>query len=200
MGFPIAINIELLTESNHDSLLATLLKLCQNRRGRCRHLRRKLAKAALLGEFFNNSTTRFWPAAAALLCRPTVAVNDRAPQRMSAAASQRSALHGHSSARESGPALREWGDGADVAFEVFCEQSWQPTQSLAGGKPKSCGASECERCGKMPRRRFLTEAFARATPLEAKYHGSSALGDLRIGLREGLVEDADLACVQATTG
>ncbi|HYP54142.1 MAG TPA: ATP-dependent DNA ligase, partial [Pyrinomonadaceae bacterium] len=39
-------------------------------------------------------------------------------------------------------------------------------------------------------RLLLTESLARATPLEAKYLVKLLVGDLRIGLKEGLVEDA----------
>src|SRR5882672_4341020 len=44
--------------------------------------------------------------------------------------------------------------------------------------------------GKKAKTELLTEVLSKATPLEAKYLVKLLSGDLRIGLREGLVEDA----------
>ena len=55
---------------------------------------------------------------------------------------------------------------------------------------KNCSRVSVQLAGKNAKTQILTQVFARATPLEAKYLVKLLSGDLRIGLREGLVEDA----------
>jgi DNA ligase-1 len=89
-----------------------------------------------------------------------------------------------------GPRYARGGDGGDVAFEIFGETkpNAQPSISLAGTEDLLARLSMTR--GKNARTKILTEVFAQATPLEAKYLVKLLSGDLRIGLREGLVEDA----------
>ncbi|MGZ8845822.1 MAG: ATP-dependent DNA ligase, partial [Pyrinomonadaceae bacterium] len=83
-----------------------------------------------------------------------------------------------------------WGDGGDVAFEIFVETKPrnQPGISLAGIEGLLALLSTTR--GKKAKTEVLTKTFAKATALEAKYLVKLISGDLRIGLREGLVEDA----------
>jgi DNA ligase-1 len=89
-----------------------------------------------------------------------------------------------------GPRYARWGDGGDVAFEIFLETKpdAQPSISLEGTEELLARLSTTR--GKNAKTQILTHVFARATPLEAKYLVKLLSGDLRIGLREGLVEDA----------
>jgi DNA ligase-1 len=84
------------------------------------------------------------------------------------------------------------GDSGEVAFEAFDETGRgrvvEPTFTLAG--TESLIASLSETRGTKNKREVLVEALRRATPLEAKYLVKLLIGDLRIGLQEGLVEDA----------
>ena len=74
--------------------------------------------------------------------------------------------------------------------EIFVETkpNAQPSISLAGTEELLARLSTTR--GKNAKTEILTKVFAQATPLEAKYLVKLLSGDLRIGLREGLVEDA----------
>lgn len=83
------------------------------------------------------------------------------------------------------------GDSGDVAFEAFAEtksENTEPTRTLAGTQGLIEHLSETR--GTKNKKALLVEALRRATPLEAKYLVKLLVGDLRIGLKEGLVEDA----------
>src|SRR5262249_35902825 len=89
-----------------------------------------------------------------------------------------------------GPRYARWGDGGDVAFEVFVETKPdnQPSLLLAGTEELLARLSTTR--GKKAKTQVLTQVLSKATALEAKYLVKLLSGDLRIGLREGLVEDA----------
>jgi DNA ligase-1 len=84
------------------------------------------------------------------------------------------------------------GDSGDVAYEAFAETkgasnvaatlTLSDTQALIGRLSETRGTKN--------KRALLVSALAPATPAEAKYLVKLLVGDLRIGLKEGLVEDA----------
>ncbi|HEX8150732.1 MAG TPA: ATP-dependent DNA ligase [Pyrinomonadaceae bacterium] len=84
------------------------------------------------------------------------------------------------------------GDSGDVAFEAFAETkgsvSINPTHTLAATQALIERLSETR--GTKNKKALLVNALAEATPAEAKYLVKLLVGDLRIGLKEGLVEDA----------
>jgi len=82
------------------------------------------------------------------------------------------------------------GDPGELAAEVVKEskRSVQPEISLA--ETESLIARLSETRGIKNKTALLTTVLHHATPLEAKYLVKLLAGDLRIGLREGLVEDA----------
>ena len=84
------------------------------------------------------------------------------------------------------------GDSGEVAFEAFAEAkgaaNLEPTLTLADTHSLIERLSETR--GTKNKRALLTAALAHATPSEAKYLVKLLVGDLRIGLKEGLVEDA----------
>ena len=82
------------------------------------------------------------------------------------------------------------GDPGEVAAEIVKEarHSFQPTITLAETESLITRLSETR--GIKNKTALLTAVLSRATPLEAKYLVKLLAGDLRIGLREGLVEDA----------
>jgi len=82
------------------------------------------------------------------------------------------------------------GDPGELAAEIIKEskRAAQPTISLA--ETESLIARLSETRGIKNKTALLTAVLHHATPLEAKYLVKLLAGDLRIGLREGLVEDA----------
>lgn len=84
------------------------------------------------------------------------------------------------------------GDSGDVAFEAFAETKGaagvNPTLTLAATQSLIERLSETR--GTKNKKALLVAALAPATPSEAKYLVKLLVGDLRIGLKEGLVEDA----------
>jgi DNA ligase-1 len=82
------------------------------------------------------------------------------------------------------------GDPGELAAEIIKEarHSFQPTITLA--ETESLIERLSETRGIKNKTALLAAVLHRATPLEAKYLVKLLAGDLRIGLREGLVEDA----------
>src|SRR5215216_1715252 len=82
------------------------------------------------------------------------------------------------------------GDPGELAAEIIKEakQTYAPSISLA--ETESLIARLSETRGIKNKTALLTAVLRHATPLEAKYLVKLLAGDLRIGLREGLVEDA----------
>ncbi|HJP93534.1 MAG TPA: ATP-dependent DNA ligase [Pyrinomonadaceae bacterium] len=82
------------------------------------------------------------------------------------------------------------GDPGEVAAEMIKEtkRAFQPTITLA--ETESLIARLSEARGIKNKTGLLAAVLHRASPLEAKYLVKLLAGDLRIGLREGLVEDA----------
>ena len=84
------------------------------------------------------------------------------------------------------------GDAGEVAYEAFREAGRdevnQPVFTLAATEHLIEQLSATR--GTKNKRELLAEHFARSTALEAKYLVKLLVGDLRIGLKEGLVEDA----------
>src|ERR1051325_3733806 len=82
------------------------------------------------------------------------------------------------------------GDPGDVAAEMVKEakRSFQPSITLAETESLITRLSETR--GIKNKTALLTAILHKASPLEAKYLIKLLSGDLRLGLREGLVEDA----------
>jgi DNA ligase 1 len=82
------------------------------------------------------------------------------------------------------------GDPGDLAEEIVKEahKNREPTITLAEAESLISRLSETR--GIRNKTAMLAAVLHRATPLEAKYLVKFLAGDLRIGLREGLVEDA----------
>ncbi len=92
---------------------------------------------------------------------------------------------------ELSPRYVRLGDAGEVAFEAVQEAKHdtnQPKITLA--ETESIISRLSETRGTKNKTALLATVLREATPLEAKYLVKLLVGDLRIGLREGLVEDA----------
>jgi DNA ligase 1 len=152
---------------------------------------RKLEKAALLGEYLQQLSDEDLARAARYFAGQQFALNDARTTNVggSILAAALCAATGVDP-QSLGPRYARWGDGGDVAFEVFTEARPNNQPSLTLQETESLLAQLSATRGKNAKTDLLTEALSRATALEAKYLVKLLSGDLRIGLREGLVEDA----------
>ncbi|HXM49337.1 MAG TPA: ATP-dependent DNA ligase [Pyrinomonadaceae bacterium] len=152
---------------------------------------KKLEKAALLGEFFQHLEDDDLARAARYFAGQQFALNDARTTNVGGSILSEALCNATGASVESlGPRYARWGDGGDVAFEVFCEAKPDNEPSLSLAETEELLARLSVTRGKKAKTLLLTEALSRATPLEAKYLVKLLSGDLRIGLREGLVEDA----------
>jgi DNA ligase-1 len=152
---------------------------------------KKLQKAALLGAYFEQLGDDDLARAARYFAGQQFAQSDARTTNVGGRIlSEAMVLATGINSESLGPRYARWGDGGDVAFEIFVETrpDAQPSISLESTEELLARLSTTR--GKNAKTQILTQVFARATPLEAKYLVKLISGDLRIGLREGLVEDA----------
>jgi DNA ligase-1 len=152
---------------------------------------KKLEKAALLGEYFEQLSDQDLARAARYFAGQQFALSDARTTNVGGSILGEAMVAATHVAPESlGPRYARWGDGGDVAFEVFCEAKPNNQPSLTLEDTEGLLARLSTTRGKIAKTKLLTEVLTKATPLEAKYLVKLLSGDLRIGLREGLVEDA----------
>ena len=152
---------------------------------------KKLEKAAILGDYLKSLSDADLIRAARYFAGQQFALNDARTTNVggsiiSAALSEATGF----SPEDLYPRYVRLGDPGDLAEEIVKEarQSFQPTVTLAETESLISRLSETR--GIKNKTALLTTILYRATPLEAKYLVKLLAGDLRIGLREGLVEDA----------
>jgi DNA ligase-1 len=153
---------------------------------------KKLEKAALLGKYFQELNDTDLARAARYFAGHQFAQNDSRTTNVGGsiigeALSQATGL----SSEELAPRYVRLGDAGDTAFEAVTEAKHGiqiPTITLA--ETESIIARLSETRGTRNKTALLATVLHQASPLEAKYLIKLLAGDLRIGLREGLVEDA----------
>ena len=152
---------------------------------------KKLEKAAILGDYFKTLSDADLLRAARYFAGHQFALNDARTTNVggsiiSAALSEATGF----SPEDLYPRYVRLGDPGELAEEIVKEarQSFQATVTLAETESLISRLSETR--GIKNKTALLTAVLFRATPLEAKYLVKLLAGDLRIGLREGLVEDA----------
>lgn len=152
---------------------------------------KKLEKAALLGAYLKTLSDPDLTRAARYFAGQQFALNDARTTNVggsiiSAALSEATGF----SPEDLYPRYVRLGDPGELAAEIVKEarKSFQPSITLA--ETQSLIGRLSETRGIKNKTGLLTTVLRHATPLEAKYLVKLLAGDLRIGLREGLVEDA----------
>jgi DNA ligase 1 len=152
---------------------------------------KKLEKAAILGNYLKTLSDPDLTRAARYFAGQQFALNDARTTNVGgsiigAALSEATGFRPENLS----PRWVRLGDPGEVAAEIVREagHSFQPTITLA--ETESLIARLSETRGIKNKTALLTSVLSHATPLEAKYLVKLLAGDLRIGLREGLVEDA----------
>lgn len=152
---------------------------------------KKLEKASILGRYFESLSDTDLTRAARYFAGHQFASTDARTTNVggsiiSAALSEATGF----SPEDLYPRYVRLGDPGDLAAEIIKEarRVSQPTITLAETESLITRLSETR--GIRNKTALLTAVLHHATPLEAKYLVKLLSGDLRIGLREGLVEDA----------
>jgi ATP-dependent DNA ligase len=152
---------------------------------------KKLEKAAILGDYLKTLSDADLTRAARYFAGQQFALNDARTTNVggSIIGTALSEATGFSPENLS-PRWVRLGDPGDVAEEIVKEarHTFNPTITLAETESLISRLSETR--GVKNKTALLTAVLHHATPLEAKYLVKLLAGDLRIGLREGLVEDA----------
>ena len=152
---------------------------------------KKLEKARLLGEYFEQLGDDDLARAARYFAGQQFAQSDvRTTNVGGRILSEAMCLATGVAPETLGPRYARWGDAGDVAFEIFSEAKPNNEPGLTLADTESLLARLSSTRGKNAKTDLLARVFAQTTPLEAKYLVKLLVGDLRIGLREGLVEDA----------
>lgn len=153
---------------------------------------KKLEKAKLLGDYFKTLNDEDLVRAARYFAGQTFAMNDQRTTNVGSSV-LRNALAEISglSVDELRPRYVRLGDAGDVTFEVMIETACGQTEarkSLQDTENLIVRLSETR--GTKNKLSMLIDELKTSTALEAKYLVKMLVGDLRIGLKEGLVEDA----------
>lgn len=153
---------------------------------------KKLEKAALLGAYLHELTDADLARAARYFAGLQFAMSDQRTTNVGssvlrAALSEATGL----SIENLRPRYVRLGDSGEVAYEAMSEVKGTtviPLITLA--ETESLIERLSEMRGTKNKKALLAGVFADTTPLEAKYLVKLLVGDLRIGLKEGLVEDS----------
>jgi DNA ligase-1 len=153
---------------------------------------RKLAKAAFIADYFQQLNDSDLARAARYLAGHQFPMSDERTTKVggsiiSTALCQATGF----SIEELSPIYVRLGDAGDAAYEVVKEARGSEHQSnITLAETESVIARLSETRGTRNKTSLLAAILHGATPLEAKYLVKILARDMRIGLREGLVEDA----------
>lgn len=153
---------------------------------------KKLEKAALLGEYFVALSDSDLSRAARFFAGHAFPLHDARTTNVGtgllrAAVAEVTGLD----VENLRPRYVRLGDSGDVAFEAFAEtRGATASPSLTLAEVEALAELLSVTRGTKNKQALVAGALQAATPLEAKYLVKHLAGDLRIGLKEGLVEDA----------
>lgn len=152
---------------------------------------KKLEKAALLGAYLETLSDPDLTRAARYFAGHQFALADARTTNVggsiiSAALSEATGF----SPEDLYPRYVRLGDPGELAAEIVKEAARNPPPSITLAETESLISRLSETRGIKNKTALLTAVLRNATPHEAKYLVKLLAGDLRIGLREGLVEDA----------
>jgi DNA ligase-1 len=153
---------------------------------------KKLEKAALLGAYLHELDDADLVRAARYFAGHQFAMNDARTTNVGTSV-LRDALSAATgiSVDDLRPRYVRLGDSGEVAYEAILEaRGDKGAATLTLAETESLIERLSEMKGTKNKKVLMEGALARATALEAKYLVKLLLGDLRIGLKEGLVEDA----------
>ncbi|HKQ53985.1 MAG TPA: ATP-dependent DNA ligase [Pyrinomonadaceae bacterium] len=154
---------------------------------------KKLEKAALVGAYLDELTDADLARAARYFAGHQFAMHDARTTNVGTGVLRDALAEATGLSVENlRPRYVRLGDSGEVAFEAVLETRGD------GAAPAALTLSETETLverlsemkGTKNKKALLADVLARTTPLEAKYLVKLLAGDLRIGLKEGLVEDA----------
>lgn len=152
---------------------------------------KKLQKAAVLGEYFKELSDEDLARAARYFAGQQFALSDARTTNVGGSIITEALIAATGLAAEGlGARYARWGDAGDVAFEMFTEANPNNQPKLGLSETENLLGNLSTTRGKKAKTLLLIQALLQASPLEAKYLVKLLSGDLRIGLREGLVEDA----------
>ncbi|HKY30440.1 MAG TPA: ATP-dependent DNA ligase [Pyrinomonadaceae bacterium] len=156
---------------------------------------KKLEKMSLLGSYFKQLADVDLARAARYFAGHQFALNDSRTTNVggsiiSDALSQATGF----SIEDLLPRYVRLGDAGEAAYEAVKEATHRANPSVTLAETESIITRLSETKGTRNKTALLATVLHEATPLEAKYLVKLLVGDLRIGLREGLVEDAIARC------
>jgi DNA ligase-1 len=156
-----------------------------------RGTRKRLEKLAVLGEYLGGLSDEDLPVAARLLSGNPFPVSDE--RTLNVGWSNASAVMVELSGVEPGElgaqALR-LGDLGDAAEQIMPREPVEPGRPITLQEAQECFEEIAHTRGTTAKAVLLRALLARATPVEAKYIVKLVTGDMRMGLKESLVEEA----------
>lgn len=153
---------------------------------------KKLEKAALLGAYLRELDDADLSRAARYFAGHQFAMNDARTTNVGTSALREALSEATALGVENlRPRYVRLGDSGEVAYEAILEvKGDQLIPGITLAETESLIERLSEMKGTKNKKALLTGVLADATALEAKYLVKLLVGDLRIGLKEGLVEDA----------
>ncbi|MEP6635846.1 MAG: ATP-dependent DNA ligase [Acidobacteriota bacterium] len=153
---------------------------------------KKLQKAALLGDYLRDLNDADLSRAARYFAGHQFPLNDARTTNVGGSIISQALSGATGFSREDLlPRYIRLGDPGDAAFEAVSDSKQigrEPRMTLE--ETESIIVSLSETRGTRSKTALLSTMLSKASPLEAKYLVKLLAGDLRIGLKEGLVEDA----------